>query len=302
MISESSKIKFSGAEDPNDIGRHCGSNFASTMVKKLSEVGTTRQQLGPKVDEEGIEMSLSAEQEESIAEFARSIYLTLLADGDRRGYEHGVLQVVKTQALEYLDSFKGNDDTGEDGGLHSSLHSIIEGRETSSSSLESALRALRYRMNLMEMADHYLDLMRIPPPNGLRCHEYDIRKIFDHVGRAEFHDICEMILERDIIFPKPLLDIQGRPFRKPRFYLVAAFHDAKTNRADIVKNLDWLAATLDQQTDLTKEALQRNLQTASKRQKMFRAFGERLRSLSPTKRRSRGQSLAGSPTKRSFSQ
>ena len=257
--------------------------FASILAKKMSEVDTTRQQLGPKLDEEGIEMSLSDEQEETIAEFARSIYLTLLAEVDHRGYEHGgthagLLQVVRTQAIEYLDCFKGNDDTGEDGGLHSSLHRIIGGHETSEESLDSALRALRYRMNLMEMADHYLDLMGILPPNGLRCHEYDIGKTFDHVGRAKFHDISEMILGREIIPPKPL-DIQGRLFRKPRFYVVAAFHDAKTSKADVVKKLDWLAAILDQQTDLTNESLQRNPETASKRQKLFHAFGERVRSL-----------------------
>ena len=47
--------------------------------------------------------------------------------GGQRG---GLKAMVLRQAKEYLEAYKGQDDTGEDGGLHGLLLNIIEGKET----------------------------------------------------------------------------------------------------------------------------------------------------------------------------
>ena len=210
------------------------------------------------------------------------------------GTHEGLRSVVVRQAQEYLESYKGSEDSGPDAAVHGLLGMILEGRANSEEDLERALRMIQYRMNSMSTADDYLEFMDIPAPSGLPCHDYDTGRAADEVPRAKAEGIFQLIYERKVLFPKPIIEEQGRGFQKPVHYLAVAFHQAKTSREDVVKKLDELAAILDQSIEATTDNLTRDPEIKPKRQRLFQAFGERLGSLSPKKRRTRGHSLSES--------
>ncbi|KAF6238615.1 hypothetical protein HO173_003121 [Letharia columbiana] len=71
--------RFSGS-----TGRACGSMFTTALVQKLTRVGATNK---PLIDEDE-DCELTEDQEETYAEFTRTVHEHLLKDLDRRGYEH----------------------------------------------------------------------------------------------------------------------------------------------------------------------------------------------------------------------
>ena len=207
------------------------------------------------------------------------------------GTDTGLVNVVRSLGKQYLDSYQGNDDTGNDGGLHGLLFSIFAGKEKDPLQLEEAHQALQYRMEQMTKADEYLEIMDIPPPKGKLCHEYDTNKVGTEVGSA-FDAMRKLVTDREIIFPDPFVS-QGRPFYKGDDYLVAAFHHAKASKQVMIEKLDALAARLQQEVEDWKEVSKRAPGVTSKRLKLFTSLGVALGNMSPTKRQSRGMSLIG---------
>ena len=205
------------------------------------------------------------------------------------GTDTGLEHVVRSLGKQYLDSYKGNDDTGNDGGLHGLLFAIFAGKERDPLRLEEAHQALQYRMEQMTKADEYLEIMDIPPPKGKACHEYDTNKVQAEVGSA-FSAMIELVIDREIIFPDPIRS-QGRPFYKGDYYLVAAFHHAKASKKVMIEKLDALAARLHQEVEDWKEVSKQAPGLTSKRQKLFTSLGVALGNMSPTKRQSRGMSV-----------
>ena len=372
--------------------------FATAVINKMLEVDGTRRAAVPKVNDEGEEEDLLPEQEESYAEFARSVYNTLLQDVDRRGYEHeftfkaqddawsmcwrertgipladfeerwnslpdweadqtlhpgdpqnrdpsvtkqqrkeyleleakpqegttykktisgslgrgqllgkrqrqssdlyggdlaGLKEEVKVQAKDYLSSYQGFDDTGEDGQLHDALHEILRGRLESAEALEFAHAALKNRMTQIAMADHYLSIMELPPPKDCSCFDYDVKNWAGGIPRPKHGALTEMFRERTVLFPTPISEVDnGRTFAKPREYLIAAFHFANVSKQAVVEKLDILVELVENDVERTKESIKREPEVRSKRRRLFESVGERFRSMSPTKRRSRGESLS----------
>ena len=148
-------------------------------------------------------------------------------------------------------------------------------------------------MNLMSAADKYLQMMGIAAPKGQLCCEYSIYDVRKEVGEVKYSTINRLILDREILFPRPI-EGQGRPFPKGRQYLVAAFHHAQIPKDIVVKKLDELVANLDQSLEQDKEMLKHDPEVRSKRRRLFQAFGVALENMSPSKRLSRGLSLTGS--------
>jgi len=198
--------------------------------------------------------------------------------------------LVTVQARGYLESFKGNDDTGENSPLHGLLYRILEGGKDSDEGLKHALRALQYRLTQTSMADEYLSIMDIPPLKSSSCYEYDVRSVCKEVDETEFSTIAQLIRDRTVLFPMPVHD-QGRAFSKPRDYIIAAFHHAKVSKDDVVQKLNQLTAILNEDVERTKEALNQYPEIRSKRERLFHAFGERLKPVSPAERPSRGPLL-----------
>ena len=82
--NESLSWRFSGS-----TGRACGSMFTTAVVQKLTQIGATGKSLGGgDYDDEDDNLELSEYQEESYAEFTKTVHEHLLKDVDRRGYEH----------------------------------------------------------------------------------------------------------------------------------------------------------------------------------------------------------------------
>lgn len=208
------------------------------------------------------------------------------------GTNAGLISMVSNLGAEYLNSYQGFDDTGPDGALHNTLRRIQSGDVTDMNRIESAHRAVQYRMNQMSTADRYLEMMDIAPPKGQLCCEYSTNRIAQEVGDDKHTIIRRLILDREILFPRPV-EGQGRHFVKGMSYLVAAFHYANTPKDVVVKKLDALAATLDQALEQEKEVVKRDPEVASKRRKLFQSFGVAFGSISPSKRRSRGLSMTG---------
>ena len=72
----------------SSIGRACGSMFTTALVQKLTKIGVTNKSLGDGDDDEN--QDYTEDQEESYAEFTRTVHEHLVKDVDRRGYEHGL--------------------------------------------------------------------------------------------------------------------------------------------------------------------------------------------------------------------
>ncbi|KAL9013486.1 MAG: hypothetical protein Q9173_001820 [Seirophora scorigena] len=69
------------------IGRACGSMFVTAFVQSLTRINDTTRIMDSDGEEE---IEHTEEQEETYAEFCRSMYETLLKDIDRRGFEHDI--------------------------------------------------------------------------------------------------------------------------------------------------------------------------------------------------------------------
>ena len=145
----------------------------------------------------------------------------------------------------------------------------------------------------MSAADKYLQMIGTVAPKGQLCCEYDIYSVRKAVGEVKYSTMNRLILDRDILFPRPI-EGQGRPFPKGRQYLVAAFHHARIPKDIVVGKLDALVATLDQTLEENKEMAKHDPEVRSKRRRLFQAFGVAVENMSPSKRLSRGFSLTGS--------
>ena len=209
------------------------------------------------------------------------------------GTDRGLLSIVSSIGAEYLRSYAGIDDSGDDGGLHSTLRWILDGREIAIERVEETHKELEYRMSQMSTADRYLTMMDISTPKGQLCCEYDTKQNGQEIEKEKIFFIGRLIFDREILFPPPVKD-QGRPFYKGMDYLIAALHHADIPTDVIVKKLNDLAATLDQALEQEKEVVKQDPEVSSKRRRLFHSFGVALESISPKKRRSRGLSLTGS--------
>ena len=205
------------------------------------------------------------------------------------GTDRGLISMVSEIGTEYLNSYQGFDESGDDGGLHNRLRMIQSGKITNMDSIEATYRALDYRMTQMSTADKYLEMLNIPAPNEQLCCEYDIKKIRTEVGDQKHTAISRLIFDRRVLFPRPV-EGQGRPFYKGMDYMIAAFHHAETPNTVVIKKLDDLAATLDRDLEQEKETMKRDPEVTSKRRKLFQSFGIAVGNISPSKRRSIGLS------------
>ncbi|KAL8936160.1 MAG: hypothetical protein Q9216_005079, partial [Gyalolechia sp. 2 TL-2023] len=191
---------------------------------------------------------------------------------------------------QYLQSYRGFEESGEDGALYNLITRIQHGEETNLEQLQKCQRSLDYRMNQMTAADDYLQKMAIPQPRGQSCHEFDTRGIVKGVGQSLYGATLGAIMTQRILFPHPVED-QGRPFGKGPDYLVAAFYFAKLDKATVDVKLDDLAKIVRQEVEYQKDLIKNLPEVRSKRQKLFRAFGIDIGNISPAKRHSRGLSL-----------
>ena len=259
-------------------------------------------------------------QYETFDEFERTLYEYLIENVDRRGYEHGLtpaggtrmyeingpedpvtsksvldnesstnmcegtnrnlISMVSDMGMVYLSSYQGFDDTGDDGGLHSTLRMIQAGKITAMDSIERSHRALDYSMTQMSTGDKYPQMMGIAAPKGQLCCDYSTKRIREDVGDDKHSMISRLIFDCEILFPMPI-DRQGRPFYKGLDYLIAAFHYAELQEAAIVENLATLTAEVNQQLEQEADLAMRDPEVSSKRRELFRSFGMTLEHVCP---------------------
>ena len=209
------------------------------------------------------------------------------------GEPSAFVRKVIANGNEYLNSYQGNDDTGNDGSLHNLIRRISNGQETDEAQIERAWNAIRYRMNQMTTADRYIKAMQIPWPLGQQCCEFDTENIEKTIGRDKFNSILRTIFDdHPVLFPKPT-DEQGLPFYKGHFYIAAAFHYAGLSKEDVQSKLKTLGRKVDAEVEEQKNLMKRDPEVTSKRQRLFAIYDKALGSISPSKRRSRGLSLTG---------
>ena len=166
------------AEEYNDAGALRRAMFTTILVRKLTKVGATNKSLGDDDDEDDT-LAWTEDQEEAYTELMRAVHRHLLKDVTRRSYKgvlfgltnQGLIIVVSTWGAEYLTSYRGFDDTGDDGALHNVLRMIQAGKETDIDRVKWVYRALDHRMTQMPAADKYLQIMKIPAPMGQSCCE-----------------------------------------------------------------------------------------------------------------------------------
>ena len=198
------------------ISRHLpfSSMYRNALVDKLTLVGATKDPLiYPDGDDE-----ITDEQNELFEDFRNAVYNYVVTNIDCENPEHGLtfratevqqsimdhtepntsnkaskknlIGTISTIGAEYLHSYRGFDDSSDDGGLHNTIRRIQSGEETEKATVIWAYRALSYRMTEMSTADTYILMMEISLPKGLLCNEYDIRNVRKDVGK-EKHSILE---------------------------------------------------------------------------------------------------------------
>ena len=185
-----------------------------------------------------------------------------------------VIALVKVKGVQYLETYPGFEDTGNDGALHAAIDWIIRDRKTTVEQLEWVLGNIQYRMEQQAMADRYLKLMEIVPPLQQQCRDFDIREVEESIIGPDYSELRQMIIDREnILFPYPAVHDQGRPFLKGRLYLIAAFHQAGLSLKEVAQRLDVLVHALDRDLELEKDFLLADPEIASKRQAVFNIFG-----------------------------
>lgn len=115
------------------------------------------------------------------------------------GSLESMIRLVSVRGPEYLNCYKGNDDTGNDGALHKMIRLIQSGQITEQPCVQEVLNSIEYRMNQMSTAEKYLKVMDVPAPDGQQCHEYNANKVLDQVGEKKCGSIQQMIFDRRIL-------------------------------------------------------------------------------------------------------
>ena len=174
---------------------------------------------------------------------------------------------------QYLESYKGNENTGHDGALHQLLYMIAARRETDPLQLENAYKQIRYRVEQMSTADSYLKAMNVPPPKGLQCFEYDTNHVDDEVEKSKYTMLQDMIAAHRCLFPRSCSQ-QGHRFWKGKRYLMAAFHHAGLSKEEVQQKIDELAKGVNEDLDRRQELLRQDENVSSKREKLREFYPE----------------------------
>lgn len=138
----------------------------------------------------------------------------------------------------------------------------------------------------MSAADRYLEIMEILEPDELTVLRVRHPQSNSPSSRREVQKSSKgFSLTAIYYFPLRHQSKVGY-FTKGMNYLTAAFHKADTPTRIVVRKLDALNTTLDQELELQKRLVSNEiLNVTKKRQKSFDAFGA-LRTTSPSKRQS----------------
>ncbi|KAL8847978.1 MAG: hypothetical protein Q9221_006994 [Calogaya cf. arnoldii] len=240
------------------------------MIDKLIINRLTSQSLCTTADDNDKDFSRwTDDQHDSSAEFCKAVYESLLPDRDRS--IEGAISTVKTVGANYLRTDPGGEDTANSGNLHYYIGRIISDEEKDQAIVEEQLRIIQFRMQQLDAADRYLEIIGIPAPNGLSYCEFDTRNVHSMVPHEKHEWIKDQIYEGDLLFPHPTEE-QGYQLTKGPRYLNIAFHSAKTGDGEIVEELNDLKEIIEAEVEQQKILLKRDPEVMSKRQKLFKAF------------------------------
>ncbi|KAI4194388.1 MAG: hypothetical protein LQ350_007800, partial [Teloschistes chrysophthalmus] len=142
--------------------RGSGSMLATAVLDKLTSLEDGQTLHDAAQEEESPPEAQFELQEESYREFCSMVFEILL------------------KGRQYLQSYRGFDDTGDDGSLHNLIRRIISGQEIDE--VEPAWAAIQYRMEQMSTADYYLTYLQIPPPDDLQCCDFDTTDLITKMG------------------------------------------------------------------------------------------------------------------------
>ncbi|KAL8981669.1 MAG: hypothetical protein Q9205_003613 [Flavoplaca limonia] len=237
----------------------------------------------------------------SLAKGGTTVGSSVLGKRKTSGMYGGTLQALINQVSclgrQYLDSYNVPQNTGNDGSLWNRINRIHLGELTDRETVENVLRCIQYRMEQMTTADRYLAIMGVPPPMDQDCHEFDTKSFKRDIDSGRYREMIDLIFERELLFPPPMNDSgnpalnQGLPFYKGHHYVIAAFYYAKMSKSAVIEKLDLLEASVKEVIEEEVAKYKQVPEIKSKRHKLFHVFGLDLGSISPLKRRSRGQSL-----------
>ena len=215
------------------------------------------------LSEDDYDDDITEVQDMALAAFYSSVYRSLVEmhhdrsasyddhdDDEGNDSDSSSLTTLKTQVLHlgapYSPSMFYMSDCAPHLGLASLLSRIHNGKETRPQEIESALTQLQFRLSGMATADHYLDIMGVPYPNGQRCSEWDHAKNYKYNFPNER---AVSILLRDrakSLFPRPLInEIQGMPFSQPAIYAGMAFNIAGLEMDVIREKVDGLVGVIE---------------------------------------------------------
>ncbi|KAL8938990.1 MAG: hypothetical protein Q9216_003600 [Gyalolechia sp. 2 TL-2023] len=204
------------------------------------------------------------------------------------GTMDGLIANVKVLATDYLRSYPGreNDDTADDGPLHNAIHWILQDRICDEEKVEWTLRNIRYRMELQETTDRYVEIMQIPAPFDKKCCEFDTRQVKQNLDWNTYFALFGLIGDRQhVLFPHPNSTQQGGTFYKGHDYLIATFHLTKLSKDAVIEKLDMLVEVIKFEVQQQKEIVKRDPEVQRKRRRLYNAY-DISGAMSPKKRMS----------------
>lgn len=192
-----------------------------------------------------------------------------------------LISKVSRLANGYLDSYRGHDETGNDGGFHNTLRMIRSGQQRDQLAVENAFRTVRYRIDQMLTADRYLRMMDIPAPDQLSCSEFDTRGAHHRVPRETYDAIQDFIFNRWILFPFPAAG-QGCVFYKGHDYVTEACYKASIPLDIVAQKLDTLATVVESETDLLVQVVLHDPDVETYRRTFLHELGVNQNNFDPT--------------------
>jgi hypothetical protein len=208
---------------------------------------------------------------------------------------------VKMAGAFYFDSHPGPSEESPNGAVHSIIGQVMCGELKGVADVQRAYQRLKYRLEIMAMANYYVSQLDIGLPEGKTCHEFDYNNFYntlrnDQVGKSRWQEI-EKYWHKTAsgkLFPRAPGGQVGMQYSKVSQYLIAALYYTKVDTKECRARIEKLKAIVDGRILGMKEQVKNDPEIRTKRQKFAESIGKKIRDWSPVRSRENAPPLPSS--------
>jgi len=149
--------------------------------------------------------------------------------------------------------------------------------------LNDLLENLEYRLDVIDKADEYVDMLGLARSNGITCSDWDETEfINDPRDQKRWQQIGNLISSvSKILFPIPVGKSGDNEYAKGRLFVKEALYHSAWSQAVIEKNVHNLVQIVLDETKEIREVIKRDPEVREKRRKVKEVFGSIMRDISP---------------------